>query len=123
MNRHVLIICAAFALAACATHDVWQKNYRPDEYLQVSNNSPTMRAELASSGLKYFCTGDLANPQQACYVEKTSAQKFGEFADALYKTPKAVLIDVGQTILVVGYIALEGTLCRHGCGTRYEIHP
>lgn len=76
------------------------------EYAYVETNGEDPEPLLIKGGARYYCenvmlTSDGLN--KACYVEKTFAQKTGEFKRSLLKTPEALARD----LIVIGKVTVQ----------------
>ena len=113
----LLIICAVLS-SSCATGHLWTDESIGSEYLEVSsNNGEDVEAALKSTGKEYHCSftsHPLGGLTKACYVKHYPSDKMAAVEIKLFKTPKAILIDVGLaaylTVRVIGSVALNHVL-------------
>lgn len=102
-----LIICG------CHTYSVWSDTDAP-KYLEVRSEIPDqdVEKEIQASNKKYFCKtyiehkNDRIKNTKVCYVEVPSAVRLKSYGAKLLHNPKALAMDAGMTVLIVGYIII-----------------
>ena len=112
MKKIVLVFLSLLMIQSCTTISVWDE-YNPSKYLQIEGSTDAVDHFLKSTDQDYYCKQlyySTPNQDRVCYVEKTAKQKGDEFIGRLYETPKAVVIDAGITIAVIGYIVAMAVL-------------
>ena len=60
---------------------------------------------LNETGEDYYCKN--SNSENTCYLKSKSKTKMKAIGAKLYKTPKALITDVGESMLIIGYVVLQ----------------
>lgn len=106
-----LILFSLLLLYGCETTKLW-RGEPGDEYIKVVPQSVNddVESALSDSGRKYYCQQLYASTypnDKICYAQLTAEDKVKNIQIKLFKTPDALAVDAGQTIKVVGSVALN----------------
>ncbi len=119
LRRKIGVFLLSGMLIACANTTKILRKYEPGEYIRIKGDIIKIEKRLRGSDLDYYCADIYAstrNDERACFVEKTLVQELREVQEVLMQTPKAIALDTGKNLLVVGDVALNVLLiiCTHG---------
>jgi hypothetical protein len=106
--RNIILIIALIYLNGCSrTIKTWEQN-SIKEYLEIYGKDD-LPLKLQEKGVEYKCVDLIYSSEgntKKCYVLKNSSEKIDGWVSRLYKTSKAVLLDTGENIMVVGMLSL-----------------
>ena len=106
----LLVISLMLLCSSCATTNLWLSGN--NEYVEIIPTTPDedVEAALKDSGRGYFCQQLYASSHpnnKVCYATLTKEDKLRNIEIKLRKTPKTLVTDAGNTIKVVGYVAID----------------
>lgn len=106
----LIALCLALLLTGCETTKLW-RGEPADEFIKIVPTSPDedVEAALQASGREHYCQTLYASTHpnnKICYARLTAKDKLEKIQVKLLKTPEALAIDTGRTILVVGQVTL-----------------
>jgi hypothetical protein len=105
-SKAILVLVIIIQTLGCATAKVWNDESQ-DKYVEVlPQDKEDVEVALKASGKKYYCNKlyESRYPDlKDCYVKVDDDR----FKAKLYQTPKAVVTDVGNTIIIIGEITLQ----------------
>jgi hypothetical protein len=106
-----IVISLLFLMAGCETTKLWSGDPEED-FVKIAPtiSNQDVEALLKQSGREYYCQNLYASTypnDKVCYAKLTTEDKIKRIHIKLLKTPETLIGDAGQTIKIVGYVALD----------------
>ena len=104
--KKIIVCLLVTLLQSCETSKVWHENY-PDQYFEVvpEYKGQDVVKYLNETGEDYYCK-DVSNIK-TCYLKSKSKTRMEAVGAKIYKTPKALITDLGESILIIGYVVIR----------------
>ena len=108
------ITLSASITSGCVSTEALLTKKPPENYLEVVQDGPieNVEAALKASGKPYVCKEFYAGKgshenRRACFVKAPDESRYKELGVKLSELPRAILVDTGNTALVVGKVYLQ----------------
>jgi hypothetical protein len=122
-----MFMLAVCVMSACATKEVWRSGAKENYVKLVPDKAGhDVEAALAGSDKQYYCENpkdEADKMKKVCFMKVSEAEKNKDLKIKFLKTPEAIVTDVGNTILFVGFAVVYVAFGAHGDdGCRLEPH-
>jgi hypothetical protein len=108
MKKIISLTMILLFINSCSrTIKTWE-NTPIKEYFEVYGKD-NLPQKLEEEGVDYKCINLVYSTEgytKKCYVAKNSKDKLKDWRSKLYKTSKAVLLDTGENITIIGMLSL-----------------